>query len=444
MTVTAVVGAQWGDEGKGRIIDYLAGMSNVVVRFQGGDNAGHTIVNEQTQEADGQKFVLHTIPSGIFYPNTLCIVGAGCVVNPEVTLEEMAGLHTLGVSTNNLWLSERAQVILPYHRRLDSLKEESRNRLGTTKKGIGPVYADKAARRGLRLGDLKRPAWLKIRMEQALSFANRELSYFGVEPFALDDLYAQCLEWGRALADKIIDVLPKIQAAYLAGDKILLEGQLGVMRDLDWGIYPYVTSSNPTPGYAAVGAGLPVTAITQIVGVVKAYSTAVGAGPFVSELDETSEIGKHLRDVGQEYGATTGRPRRCGWLDGVALAYSSWLNGFTDLAVTKLDVLDGLEEINICVGYRRADGTLLDHYPDTLDLDPDLEHPNKRSRLEAVYESWPGWDSTAHAHSWRDLPPAAQNYLRRVESLAQVGGVIKPRLRYVSVGRARDQMFAAE
>jgi adenylosuccinate synthase len=211
------------------------------------------------------------------------------------------------------------------------------------------------------------------------------------------------------------------------------------MRDIDWGIYPYVTSSNPVPGYAAIGAGLPITAINTVVAVVKAYSTLVGAGPFVTELND--QAGEQLRDVGHEYGATTGRPRRCGWLDGVALAYSSWLNGFTDLAITKLDVLDGLEEIKICVGYRLADGTTINQFPDTLDLVPDFQHPDKPSTLEAIYETHPGWEDTKSARAWSDLPETAQYYLKRVEELAQAGGIVTPRLRYISVGPERSQMF---
>lgn len=439
MPITAIVGAQWGDEGKGRIVDYLAQSSQVVIRFQGGDNAGHTIINAQTQAAPDGKIALHHIPSGIFNPRTQCIIGTGCVVNPNSLLHELATLTAIQVSVDNLWLSERAQLIMPYHQLLDGLKEDTKQGLGTTKKGVGPAYADKMARRGIRLGDLKRPAWLKGRLKDALAFANRELQAFNQAPLSFDTLYQQCLTWGEQLGERIIDTLPLLQTACQEKQQILLEGQLGVMRDIDWGIYPYVTSSNPTPSYAAAGAGLPITMINQTVAVIKAYSTAVGAGPFVSELHD--EAGQRLRDVGQEYGATTGRPRRCGWLDGVALAYSSWLNGFTDLAVTKLDVLDGLDEVKICIGYRLADGSVTNHYPDTLDLKPDFDHPDKPSQLEPVYESHPGWADSKSARSWDALPPTAQQYLKRIEALAQVEGVVTPRLRYISVGPEREQMF---
>jgi adenylosuccinate synthase len=444
MSVTAVVGAQWGDEGKGRIIDYLAQTSDLVIRFQGGDNAGHTIVNEKTQKAKNHKVILHLIPSGIFNPKTICLVAAGCVVNPDTLLKEIDELEAIGVSTTNLYLSERAHMLLPYHQALDSLKEQARGQLGTTRKGIGPAYADKMARRGLRLGDLKHPDWLKERLQQALDVANRELAYFGAAPFDFNDLMRRCQHWHDRLEGRITNVLPIVQKACLEDKGILLEGQLGVLRDIDWGIYPYATSSNPTPGYALASAGLPATTLKEIIGVVKAYSTAVGSGPFVTELHEKSEdadIGQYLRDVGQEYGATTGRPRRCGWLDGVALAYSSWLNGFTALAVTKLDVLDGLETIKLCTAYRRSAGDIISYYPDTLDLEPELNHPDKRSSLEPIYETMPGWENSKKARSWASLPKETQHYLKRIEELAQVGGLVKPRLRYVSVGPERDQMF---
>jgi adenylosuccinate synthase len=444
MAVTAVVGAQWGDEGKGRIIDYLAQASDMVIRFQGGDNAGHTIVNEQAKKTKEKKIVLHLVPSGIFNPDTVCIVGTGCVVNPETLLHEIDMLEQIGVSTANLYLSDRAQIIFPYHQRLDSLTEQGKRQLGTTRKGIGPAYADKMARRGLRLGDLKYPDWLNERLSQALDFANRELSYFGVEAVDLKEVEHNCSIWRDRLGDKIIDVLPIIQKACLENKEILLEGQLGVMRDVDWGIYPYVTSSNPTPSYGLVGAGLPPTTLERIFGVVKAYSTAVGSGPFVTELypgRPDYEIGEHLRQVGHEYGATTGRPRRCGWLDGVALAYSSWLNGFTDLVVTKLDVLDGLEHVKICVAYQRQNDEIIKQYPDTLALEPDLAHVDKRSRLEPIYETMPGWENSKQARSWADLPQKARDYVKRVEELAQIGSLVKPRARYVSVGPERDQMF---
>ncbi|GAB4560662.1 MAG: adenylosuccinate synthase [Anaerolineae bacterium] len=419
MTVTAVVGAQWGDEGKGRVVDYLAQQADMVIRYQGGDNAGHTVVNEYGL------FRLHLVPSGIFNPKTRCIVGTGTVVNPETLLKEMADLSAAGVSLDNLWLSERAHVVLPYHRLLDGLEESARGKaqIGTTKRGIGPTYADKAARHGVRLGDLTRPDYLRQRLALVLERKNRTLAYFGQPPIDLDELVEQAVAWGKELAPRIVDTLPMIQEAVTSGQNVLLEGQLGVMRDLDWGIYPYVTSSNPVAGGAAVGAGLPPTKIDRVIGVVKAYSTAVGAGPFPVELED--EDGARLREIGQEYGATTGRPRRCGWFDGVAIRYASWLNGFTGLAVTKLDVLDTFPELKICVGYRLPDGSVIDRVPDT----PVLE------QVTPVYETWPGWQQpTRDARSWDELPKAARAYLHRISELA--GAPIE----FVSVGPERDQL----
>ena len=418
MTVIAVVGAQWGDEGKGRVTDYLAQHADMAIRFQGGDNAGHTVVNSYGT------FRLHLVPSGIFNPKTRCIIGTGTVVNPQRLLEEMSELSGAGVGLDNLWLSERAHVVMPYHSLMDGLEESARGgaQIGTTKRGIGPAYADKAARRGIRLGDLTRPDYLLKRLAPALEQKNRELALFGQPPLALDDLLAQALQWGAALAPRIVDTLPMIRDAVQGGQEILLEGQLGVMRDLDWGTYPYVTSSNPLAGYAAVGAGMPATAIGQIIGVVKAYSTAVGAGPFPVELHD--ENGQRMREIGQEYGATTGRPRRCGWFDGVAISYAGWVNGFTGLAVTKLDVLDGFSELKICVGYQ-VGGEIIHHVPDTPVL----------GQVTPVYETWPGWQvSTRDARTWDELPKAARAYLHRVSELAGVP------IRYVSVGAERDQL----
>lgn len=423
MPVTAVVGAQWGDEGKGRVVDYLAQRADMVVRFQGGDNAGHTVVN-----AHGT-FALHMIPSGVFNPETTCVVGAGTVVNPANLLAEMQTLHDAGLALDNLWLARRAHVVLPQHPQLDALAEAARSdadRIGTTHRGIGPAYADKAARIGLRLGDLTRPDWLERRLRQTLPARNRALAELGAPAIDADALIGQCLEWGQTLGPRIVDTVPLLRDAVRGGERVLLEGQLGVMRDIDWGIYPYCTSSNPAAGGAYSGAGLPPGAIDTVLGVVKAYSTAVGGGPFPCEL--TDADGEKLRAVGKEYGATTGRPRRCGWFDGVSIGYAAWLNGFTALAVTKLDVLDGFEEIKLCTGYR-LDGEVITHLPDT----PDLE------RVEPVYETWPGWMcSTREARTWRELPKAARAYLHRIAALAQAP------IRYVSVGPARSELVVLD
>ncbi len=419
MSVTAVVGAQWGDEGKGRVIDNLAQQADMVIRFQGGDNAGHTVVN------DFGIFRLHLIPSGIFNPNTQNVIGTGTVVNPDSLLREMAEVEKAGVSLANLWLSERANIVMPYHVQLDGLQESARggSAIGTTKRGIGPTYADKAARWGMRLGDLRHPEWLRERLEQVVPRKSVQLERYGEPPLLVDDVYAQCMAWREQLGQRIIDTVPMIREAVQADRQVLLEGQLGVMRDLDWGIYPYVTSSNPTAAYAGAGAGIPAAHITRIVGVVKAYSTCVGAGPFPVELLDAT--GDTLREVGDEYGATTGRPRRVGWFDGVAIDYAAWLNGFTDLAVTKMDVLDKMPELKICTGYRLG-SEVLTRMPDTAELE----------MATPVYETWPGWmQPTTGCRSWDELPAAAQRYLLRIQNLAGV------RITWVSVGPERDEMF---
>ena len=421
MTVTAIVGAQWGDEGKGRIIDYLAQNVDVVIRFQGGDNAGHTVINEYGKHA------LHLIPSGIFNPKTTNIIGSGCVVNPQSLLEEMESLRKAGLELENLWISTRAQMLMPYHRTLDVLEESARGKdtIGTTKRGIGPAYADKAARSGLRMGDLLQADWLESRLDNALRTTNRKIEVLGGEPVDGAALYELCMEFKSKLGARIVDTVPIVRNAIEHKQDILLEGQLGVMRDLDWGIYPYVTSSNPTASYASSGAGLPARAIDRVIGVVKAYSTAVGDGPFPVESHDAT--GEKLRSEGGEYGATTGRPRRCGWFDGVAIRYAAWLNGMTGLAITKMDVLDTFDVIKVCVGYQLPDGEVItDSMPDT----PLLYH------VTPVYEEWEGWQtSTANCRHWDDLPKAARAYIHRLSDLAGI------KVDYVSVGPERDQMF---
>lgn len=421
MPVSAVVGAQWGDEGKGRIIDYLAQEADVVIRFQGGDNAGHTVINEYGKHA------LHLIPSGIFNPQTQNIIGSGCVVNPQALLEEMASLEKAGVDLRNLWISNRAQMVMPYHRLLDVLEEKARgaDTIGTTKRGIGPAYADKATRSGLRIGDLLNHDWLEGRLDGALRVVNEKIRILGGEPVNGEEIYATCMQYYERLKERIVDTMPITRKAMEGNKRILLEGQLGVMRDLDWGTYPYVTSSNPTAAYAASGAGLPAQSITRVIGVVKAYSSAVGDGPFPVELLDAD--GEKLRSIGAEFGATTGRPRRCGWFDGVAINYAAWLNGMTGLAITKLDVLDNFDTIKICTGYRLPNGTVItDSMPDTPIL----------TGVTPVYEEWAGWNSsTEECRSWEDLPAQAKRYIERIAELAGT------RVDYVSVGPEREQMF---
>jgi len=430
MAVIAVVGAQWGDEGKGRVVDYLAATGgdhgrpvDMVVRYQGGDNAGHTVVN------DLGEFKLHLVPSGIFNPATHCLIGTGCVVNPETLIAEMDSLMAAGLALDNLSISSRAHLTLPYHPLLDSLEEVARGRtaIGTTQRGIGPTYSDKAARWGLRVGDLLRPDWLRQRLAGTLARKNPAIQALGGQPVDLEALLARCAVWAERLGPRILDTLPLVRRALEAGQTIMLEGQLGVMRDLDWGAYPYVTSSNPLASYGPVGAGLPPQSITQVIGVVKAYVTAVGAGPLPTELADCT--GDTIREVGREYGATTGRPRRCGWLDAVALRYAHWLNGFTSLVVTKLDVLDSLAEIKICTAYRLPSGEVTDQMPDPSTLDS----------VEPVYEVWPGWQCpTGEARCWADLPPAAQGYVRRIQELTGAP------VRWVSVGPEREAILPVD
>lgn len=417
MPVTAVVGAQWGDEGKGRIVDFLAQGAELVVRFQGGDNAGHTVINRFGT------FKLHLVPSGIFSSQTTCVIGAGAVVNPDTLLRELGEIEATGVSTDNLRVEERAHLIMPYHPALDAAEEGAGAGLGTTRRGIGPTYADKAARLGVRVGDLLRRDYLRERVAPVLERRNQRLAQLGAPTLALDEIMDQAATWAQALGHRITDTLPLVHRAVRERRDILLEGQLGVMRDLDWGIYPYVTSSNPLAGGACAGAGLPPTAITDTLGVVKCYSTAVGAGPFPVELH--GERGERLRAIGQEYGATTGRPRRCGWFDGVALRYAAMISGFTGIAITKLDVLDEFDELPVCVAYRLGDRVF-----DTVPSGPIL------AQVEPIYELWPGWrSSTRGVRRWQDLPERARAYLKRIAGFADAP------IRFVSVGAEREELI---
>lgn len=420
MSVTAIVGAQWGDEGKGRIVDYLAQNSEVVIRYQGGDNAGHTIIN------DKGKFALHMIPSGIFNKETICLVGAGTVVNFETLTEELKALKEVDVNAENLFVDHRAHLILPFHCQLDGAEEESKKSgwaVGTTKKGIGPCYSDKAARVGIRAGDLLNPERLKIRLEMLLPQKNRQLEYYNLPEAKLEDLLALCNKWRELYQDKIVDTVPILRKAIKENKSVLLEGQLGIMRDLDWGIYPYTTSSNPAAGGACSGAGLSPRYIDEIIGVLKVYSTSVGGGPFPTELFD--EDGEKLQRIGREFGATTGRKRRCGWLDMVGVNYSTWINGFTSLALTKLDVLDTFETIKICTSYL-IDGKKVTDLPDTVG----------QEKAVPVYEEHQGWlCDTSNARKWEDLPENAQKLVNRITELSETP------IKFVSVGPERDQII---
>ncbi len=419
MPVTAVVGAQWGDEGKGRIIDYLANNAQMVIRCQGGDNAGHTVVNKFGT------FRLHLVPSGIFHPDCVSLLGAGMAVNPASLLGEMDEIHAANVTLDNLRIEMRAHLLWPYHRELDGLEDERRGKgsIGTTKRGIGPAYADKAARNGVRIGDLLDLPYLESRLSLTLDARNERLREYGHPTLSLDGLMSQADTWAKALLPYIIDSLPLTRDAVRDGQTIILEGQLAALRDLDWGTYPYVTSSNPTAAGLCQGAGIPPRYLGEVIGVAKAYATAVGAGPFPTELSDAN--GQRLRDVGQEYGASTGRPRRTGWYDAVAVAHSAWLNGFTGLAVTKLDVLDGWDELMIAVAYD-VEGERVTSLPDTRVME----------RATPVYETWPGWkEPTTGARHWNDLPLNARRYIERLADLAETP------VRFVSVGPQREAII---
>ena len=399
MPVTAIVGAQWGDEGKGKITDLLAQEADLVIRFQGGNNAGHTVVNQHGS------FKLHLVPSGIFNPNALCILGPGTVVDLAFLCRELDQLARNGIGTSNLRVSERAHLAMPWHVALDRLDERERGRrkLGTTGMGVGPAYADKVGRHGIQVYEVRDERRFRERVRRELDTKNVILERLGDKPMDADVVADEVLAAAATLGDRIVDTLPLVEAA-LAGDaRVLLEGQLGAMRDLDWGIYPYVTSSNPLAGGASVGAGIPPRLITRVIGVVKAYSTAVGEGPFPTELRGAEA--NELRERAHEYGATTGRPRRVGWFDAVAARHAHRLNAFTELAVTKLDVLDVYEQIPFCSGYE-LDGTRTCDMPTTWRLE----------RARPCYETLPGWiTSTAAVGDRAGLPANARAYLSRIE-----------------------------
>jgi adenylosuccinate synthase len=402
MPVTAVVGLHWGDEGKGKVIDALSQHARLVVRFNGGANAGHTIVNQWGT------FRLHLVPSGIFHEGCRNLIGPGCVVNPELLLQEVDELARQGLVRGELLVSDRAHLTLPHHVQLDVLEEEARGAMahGTTRQGIWPSYTDKVARVGLRVADLYHPEMLAAQLEMSLRRHNAYLERVHRQP-VLDPAAVRraCEAWAERLRPYVADGFEVVQRALDADDPVLLEGHLGAMRDVDWGIYPYVTSSTTLAGGACSGAGVPPHRIHRVVGVVKAYTTAVGAGPMPTE--DTGPDGDRLRERGQEYGATTGRPRRCGWFDGVAARFGARLNGCTEVALMKLDVLDGFDPVRVCVAYEHR-GRLLHTVPPT----PVLE------QVRPVYEELPGWKTSTHGLTrYADLPLQARRFVERVQEL---------------------------
>jgi len=413
--VHAVVGAQYGDEGKGKMVDYFAVQADMVIRFQGGGNAGHTIVNEFG------KFALHLVPSGIFNPNTVCILGTGVVLHPANLVQELQTLQAAGIQTGNLLISNRAHLVLPFHVWQDKWEEQTRSRkVGTTGQGIGPAYQDKVGRYGLQAGEMLDINHFHERLSQAYKAKIARLPSLA-EMGTFDEMWAELMAAREILLPHICDTLAVTKQAVQRGENILLEGQLGIMRDLDWGVYPFVTSSNPVAGATAVGAGIPPTAISRVTGITKAYTTAVGAGPFPTLLDD--EIGDYLQDKGQEYGATTGRLRTCGWLDIPTLRYGAWLNGYTDIALMKLDVLSGLQSVSICTTYA-FNGDDYDMPVAAYDMD----------KVTPVYETLPGWtEDVSNCRSYAALPAAARAFVERVEELIGV------KVTYVSVGPDRKQ-----
>jgi len=421
MANVVVVGTQWGDEGKGKIVDLLSAHAGKVVRFQGGNNAGHTLV------VNGERSIFHLIPSGILYPGTRCLIGNGVVVDPEVLLEEMQGLNDRGVKAGpqRLGLSERAHLIMPYHKAIDIAREEAkgRSKLGTTGRGIGPCYEDKVARVGIRACDVTDPDTLKEKIKANLEEKNFYLSeLFGCEPLGYQPIVDRCLDFSHELSPFIVDVSTELEEAMKSRENILFEGAQGTLLDIDHGTYPFVTSSNPVAASACIGAGIGPKDLDCVIGIVKAYTTRVGAGPFVCELND--QTGEYLQEKGQEFGATTGRRRRCGWLDLVVVRYSSRLNGLTHMAITKLDVLTGLDTLNLCIAYE-CQGKKLETVPPQLSM---------LNRCSPVYEQMEGWrEDISGARAFEDLPKNAKAYIRRIEEFIGVPASL------ISVGAGRDE-----
>ncbi|MBZ5199613.1 adenylosuccinate synthase [Planomicrobium chinense] len=419
MTSVVVVGTQWGDEGKGKITDFLSEHAEVIARYQGGNNAGHTII------FDGETYKLHLIPSGIFYKDKISVIGNGMVVDPKALVKELKALHTRGVTTENLRISNRAHVILPYHIKQDEVEEARRgaNKIGTTGKGIGPAYMDKAARVGIRMADLLDHIVFEEKLRMNLNEKNRMFEkFYETEGFTVEEIMEEYYEYGQEIAKYVTDTSKVLNDAIDDGRRVLFEGAQGVMLDIDQGTYPFVTSSNPVAGGVTIGAGVGPTTIQHVIGVCKAYTSRVGDGPFPTELFD--EVGQQIREVGKEYGTTTGRPRRIGWFDSVVVRHARRVSGLTDLTVNSIDVLTGLETVKICTAYR-YNGELITEYPANLRMLADCE---------PVYEELPGWsEDVTKCKSLDELPENARHYLERI---AQLTGV---QISIFSVGPDRNQ-----
>ena len=424
MTTVVGVGAQWGDEGKGKIVDWLAPRADLVARFQGGNNAGHTLV------VDGETTILHVVPSGILHPGRVNLIGPGVVIDPSILLGEIEALTERGIlrDPSRLRVSGRAHVILPWHRALDGAREQAAGdtKIGTTKRGIGPAYEDKVARRGIRVADLLQPDSLRAKLDRIATAKNFELTqFYKSEPVDVDALERDCVEWGRQLGPYVDHTARILDVALRDGKSVLFEGAQGTFLDIDHGTYPFVTSSNCVAGAVCTGSGVGPTRIDRVLGITKAYTTRVGSGPFPTELED--DMGERLRQAGAEFGATTGRPRRCGWLDAVMLREAVTVNGITDLAINKLDILSGFEELQVATQYR-IDGKLTSDFPMTLD---ELE------RAEPVYESHPGWsEDVSGVREYADLPDNARRYIEAIEGLVQVPAA------FISIGPGRDATIA--
>lgn len=416
-----LIGAQWGDEGKGKIIDLLARKSDIIVRYQGGNNAGHTV------KFDDQTHILHLIPSGILHEGKVCVIGNGVVIDPEAFFEEVDILRSRGIEVKGrLFVSEQAHLILPYHRLLDCLREETIKKkevIGTTKKGIGPCYADKMARTGLRVGDLRNIGIFRERLEAALKEKNRILKkIYNYSGLSFQKVYKDCLKYRKRLLEFAIDTPSYLFEASRKGKSVLFEGAQGTLLDVDHGTYPFVTSSNASVGGAIAGSGVSPTLIDRVIGVVKAYTTRVGEGPFPSQFP--ASLMKRIQKKGEEFGATTGRPRRCGWFDAVIARHSVRINGLDEMAIMKLDVLSGLREIKIAVAYKLGSKTYKDFPPSS---------PNF-ARCKPVYETMEGWaEDISQAKRWNDLPVNARKYLKRLESLMETP------IKLVSIGSKRSE-----
>lgn len=419
MSTVVVVGTQWGDEGKGKITDFLAESADVVARYQGGNNAGHTIL------IDGKKFKLSLIPSGVFYKEKTCVIGNGMVINPAALIQEINYIHENGFDTKNLVISDRAHVIMPYHMLLDALEEDRKgpNKIGTTRKGIGPCYMDKAARNGIRISDLMDAEEFELRLRPLMEEKNQVITQvYGAEALDVEEILTQYLEYAEVLRHYVTDTSVILNDAIDADQKVLFEGAQGVMLDIDQGTYPYVTSSNPSAGGVCIGSGVGPSKIKQVIGVAKAYTTRVGDGPFPTELNDA--IGDYIRETGHEYGTVTGRARRVGWFDSVVVRHARRVSGLTGLSLNSLDVLSGLETVKICTGYKFR-GEIITHYPASLKM---------LAECEAVYEELPGWsEDITTAKTLDDLPANTRRYVERVSELTGIPIAI------FSVGRNREQ-----